>query len=211
MKNNTKLLLSLLDKITILMLRKASKSCKCKITSVTSGLTTWPNHDRRIVVHIICFTRSQPPLARRRPKRTTSINLEATLCFAFPNFVSPKQYLKCPYIYKKERTKSEQRSAYLYQWSLMAYRVLLELPVNLDRRVSAERWTCSIHGENEHKTPSCFSILSAEGMANQGCGRSKKTESAKPTNSSGNPWPWMSLTPTVTKLVKPVFSKSSLK
>lgn len=83
-------------------------------------------------------------------------------------------------------------------------------PVKFDLRVSDERCTCSIQGEKEHKTPSGFKIFLQEGIASQGWGRSRNTESAMPKNSSGNPSPCISLTPTVTKLLTPVFSKSSL-
>lgn len=62
-------------------------------------------------------------------------------------------------------------------------------PVKFEVRVSDERCTCSMQGEKEHNTPSSFNIFPAEGMANQGCGRSRKTESASPENSSGNPSP----------------------
>jgi hypothetical protein len=62
-----------------------------------------------------------------------------------------------------------------------------EIPVKLDCIVSQDRCTCSIHGEKEHSVPSCLNIFAAEGIASQGCGRSKKTASAKPANSSGKP------------------------
>lgn len=67
--------------------------------------------------------------------------------------------------------------------------LLKNIPVNFDIRVSQVRCTCSIHGEKEHKAPSGFSIFAAEGMASQGWGRSRKTESANPENSSGKPSP----------------------
>ena len=67
-----------------------------------------------------------------------------------------------------------------------------------------------MQGEKEHKVPSCFNIFPADGTASHGWGRSRNTESAKPEYSSGNPSPWISLTPAVTKLPTPVLSKSSL-
>lgn len=94
--------------------------------------------------------------------------------------------------------------------TLLDSKLVLKVPVKQDWRASHDRCTCSTHGENEHSVASCLSIFAAEGMANQGWGRSKNTESALPINSSGNPLPWMSLTPTLIKLLKPVLSKSSL-
>lgn len=58
-----------------------------------------------------------------------------------------------------------------------------------DLRTSQVRCTCSMQGEKEHRTPSCFNIFAAEGTASQGCGRSRNTESAKPDSFSGKPSP----------------------
>lgn len=84
------------------------------------------------------------------------------------------------------------------------------LPVKYDLSASQERCTYSMYGEKEHNTPSGFNIFPAEGMTSQGRGRSRNTVSARPQNSSGNPSPCISLTPTVTRLLSPVLSKSSL-
>lgn len=75
---------------------------------------------------------------------------------------------------------------------------------------SQERCTCSIQGEKEHRTPSCLSIVPADGIASQGWGKSKNTASAAPQCSSGNPSPCMSRTATAIRLLSPFFSKSSL-
>jgi len=85
-----------------------------------------------------------------------------------------------------------------------AKEVQTTIPLKFDFRASHVRCTCSMQGEKEHKVPSCFNIFPADRMASHGWGRSRNTESANPEYSSGNPSPWISLTPTVTKLPTPV-------
>ena len=63
---------------------------------------------------------------------------------------------------------------------LLESKQVLKVPVKQDWSASHDRCTCSVHGENEQNVPSCLSIFAAEGIANQGWGRSKNTESAKP-------------------------------
>ena len=83
-------------------------------------------------------------------------------------------------------------------------------PVKHDLIASQARCTCSMQGEKEHRTPSCFSIKLTDGTASQGWGKSRKTASAAARCSSGNPSPCISLTLTVIRLLRPFLSKSSL-
>mmetsp|Transcript_418 Transcript_418/g.1239 ORF Transcript_418/g.1239 Transcript_418/m.1239 type:complete len:287 (-) Transcript_418:265-1125(-) len=69
--------------------------------------------------------------------------------------------------------------------------------------------TCSMHGENEHNTPSGRRVLATLGTHLYGPGKSKNTASARPVISSGNPSRSMSLCVTVTYFPNPFASNSS--